>query len=133
MARGKPTLVRFVIRRRDPESHQPMGVFQASHQALESGQLPDYETNALREALDWFNQHLPEPARFSRSMRHNACHKAISWFKCDAVDCLKQIEIIVRVLSEAGMQVDRITTSRPGYVLYEDTQQVVAEPFRGDE
>jgi hypothetical protein len=36
------------------------------------------------------------------------------------------------VLTRNGYLVSQITTDRPGYVVFEDDHQVVAEPFRGE-
>lgn len=39
---------------------------------------------------------------------------------------------IADLLAEHGIHARMIQTDRPGYVVYEDAYQVVAEPFRGD-
>lgn len=36
------------------------------------------------------------------------------------------------ILEEYGVPTRTLTTERPGYVVYEDDFQVVAEPFRGE-
>jgi hypothetical protein len=37
---------------------------------------------------------------------------------------------MVRILERNGVQVQKIKTDKPGYVVYEDEWQMVAEPFR---
>jgi hypothetical protein len=37
---------------------------------------------------------------------------------------------LIVILEENGYRVSQITTKRPGYVVFEDDHQVVAEPFR---
>jgi hypothetical protein len=37
---------------------------------------------------------------------------------------------MVRVLERHGIYVKKIKTDKPGYLVYEDDWQVVAEPFR---
>jgi hypothetical protein len=37
---------------------------------------------------------------------------------------------MVRILERNGIFVKKIRTDRPGYVVYEDELQIVAEPFR---
>ena len=39
---------------------------------------------------------------------------------------------LAAVLEENGYHVSQITTKKPGYVVFEDENQVVAEPFRDD-
>jgi hypothetical protein len=39
---------------------------------------------------------------------------------------------LVAILEKNGCQVSQITTTRPGYVIFEDDHQVIAEPFRGE-
>jgi hypothetical protein len=39
---------------------------------------------------------------------------------------------LIIILEKNGYHVSQITTDRPGYVVFEDDHQVVAEPFRGD-
>lgn len=40
---------------------------------------------------------------------------------------------LIAILEKNSYQVSQITTDRPGYVVFEDDHQVVAEPFRGDQ
>jgi hypothetical protein len=37
---------------------------------------------------------------------------------------------MVRILERNGIYVKKIRTDKPGYVIYEDEWQLVAEPFR---
>ena len=37
---------------------------------------------------------------------------------------------LAAILEENGYAVSQITSKRPGYVVFEDDRQVVAEPFR---
>lgn len=39
---------------------------------------------------------------------------------------------LAAILEAHDIRTEMITTERPGYVVYEDTFQVVAEPFRSD-
>jgi pyruvate-formate lyase-activating enzyme len=57
-------------------------------------------------------------------MRHGVC-----WFKTDAQRHISKIWEIVQVLERNGIPVKKITTVKPGYIIYEDEWQIVAEPF----
>lgn len=37
---------------------------------------------------------------------------------------------MIRILEQHGIYVKKIKTDKPGYVVYEDDWQLVAEPFR---
>lgn len=125
-----PLFMRFVVQQRDEDSLQPMGVFQAASKLRDNIELPQLHRDAIERILKWFNQNLPTPKRLSRSRRSHALPKAISWFKESAADCLEPIRELNYILNVNGHRTERVTTERPGYVIYEDQFQIVAEPFR---
>lgn len=66
------------------------------------------------------------------SRTRNANHKqkrALSWFKDSAHAHLERVRRLVALLESCGVVAEMITTERPGYVVYEDDFQMVAEPF----
>ena len=75
----------------------------------------------------WFNENLERPARFSRKPRRQP--KAVCWFKPSAKEHLKRIWELVAILESNDVLVHLIKTKTPGYVVYEDDFQLVAEPF----
>lgn len=121
--------LRFVIPVMDEKSRRRQGVFQTAYDLRDSGRLPEYQQDELRELLRWFSENLKEPERFSRSRRSGAHAHAISWFKDFAGECIGRIRHICRILGENDVPTEMISTERPGYVVYEDEHQVVAEPF----
>ena len=125
--------LRFVIPVLDEHSQRRQGVFQAAYDLRDSGRLPEYQQTELRKLLRWFGDKLEEPERFSRSRRPGAHPSAISWFKDSAGECIKCIRHICRILEEHDIPVEMIATERPGYIVYEDEHQVVAEPFSDTE
>lgn len=120
--------VRFVVEKRDEDSLEPQGIFQAAAALAESGQLAPYELEQYEAVRVWFREHLNKPSRFSRA-RHSY---AICWFKDTAREHLTQARQWVYLLEEHGVAVRQVVTERPGYVVYEDEFQVAAEPFRGE-
>jgi hypothetical protein len=122
--------VRYVVSRIDGRSNSQQGLIHAAESLRAKGMLADSEDSAVREVFGWLNAHLPHPQRFSRSAKPHACTKALSWFKDTASDCIARMEELASVLIEHGYSVERLTIERPGYVVYEDQFQVVAEPFR---
>jgi hypothetical protein len=127
------TYLRFVLEETDQRTGNAKGLFTAAYSALRSGELYGYEEKEIKEAMEWLERHLPVPDKFSKN--RNASHKnthGISWFKPKATETLKQIRRIVAVLEEHGTKVKVLKTTRPGYVVYEDRFQIVAEPFHGE-
>ena len=75
------------------------------------------------------------PQRFNSSKSKGYYRKktaGISWLKPTAGEHIAQMRALVAILEDNGYRVSQITTDRPGYVVFEDDHQVVAEPFRGE-
>jgi len=122
----KPEYIRFVIARKDQQSNVEQGIFQAASLALEWRDITGSDADELNELLDWFSKNLERPTSFGR----DRLRRAICWFKTDATEHISRIWEMVRILERHGNFVNKITTQRPGYVVYEDEWQLVAEPFR---
>jgi len=120
--------VRFVIEKRDEQSWEPQGIFQAMADLAASGRMVAFEHERYEEVRAWFRVHLKKPTRFARA-KHSA---AVCWFKDTAREHLAQARQFVYLLEEQGVAVRQLITDRPGYVVYEDNFQVAAEPFRGE-
>jgi hypothetical protein len=54
----------------------------------------------------------------------------VSWLKHTAAEHITKMRALTVILEENGYRVSQITTKRPGYVVFEDDHQLVAEPFR---
>lgn len=121
--------IRFATDRLDDETGKPVGVFAVAYQLLENDSLAEYQYEEIRTTLNWFKTNLPIPSRFTRSRRLHREGKGICWFKADAVDCMRHVRYLAQLVAEHDVAVREIVTECPGYVIYEDGQQVVAEPF----
>jgi len=118
--------VRFVIGRKDEDSHVAQGIFQAAHLALEWATITGTDAEEMKEVLTWFSDNLERPTSFGRdSLRRGIC-----WFKTHATEHIARIWEMVQILERNGIYVKKIKTDRPGYLVYEDEWQLVAEPFR---
>jgi hypothetical protein len=122
----KREYVRFVIDRKDEDSHVEQGIFQAAGQALEWQNVTGSDADELKELRAWFNENLEKPSSFGR----NKLRLGICWFKTDAAEHISRIWEMVHILERNGVYVKKIRTDKPGYVIYEDEWQLVAEPFR---
>jgi hypothetical protein len=122
----KREYIRFVVGRKDEDSHVEQGIFQAAGQALEWQNVTGSDADELKELRAWFNDNLEKPTSFGR----DKLRLGICWFKTDATEHISRIWQMVQVLERHGIYVKKIRTGKPGYVIYEDEWQLVAEPFR---
>jgi len=123
--------IRFVTGDVDSDSLREAGVFQAAYRLRDAAGLQDYESAHLTEHLDWFKSNLKIPRRFTAAKPpfYRKKNRAISWFKETATEHIARMREIIRLLESHGIPVRMIKTDRPGYVVYEDDHQIVAEPF----
>ncbi len=122
--------LRFVVRQKDRDSGVRQGLFQTAIALKRNGTLSMSEASRLHDLGRWFDEHLPRPKRFTRTK--NASHKrtrGIAWFKDVAHEHLRRAREMISILETQGVVVEVIETQRPGYVVYEDEFQIVAEPF----
>lgn len=118
--------VRFVVAHKDEDSRFEQGIFQAAAQALEWHEISGSDADELNKLQSWFSENLEEPSSFGRDkLRFGIC-----WFKTGAIEHISRIWEIANILERNGIYVKKIRTDRPGYVIYEDEWQLVAEPFR---
>jgi hypothetical protein len=126
------TLLRFVIPDRHEDSGFRDGFFRTAYRLRRQHVMSSLEHEKLDELLKWFGSHLDVPERFNRSSskgRHLRNARGISWFKHTASEHVSKAQQIVALLRKYGVNVYEIRTIRPGYVVYSDDCQIVAEPF----
>jgi hypothetical protein len=122
--------LRFVVARTNEDSGVREGLFQAAGRLSRAANLTTFEQTQLETIVQWFSKNLNKPTRFTRT--RNASHKrtrGLAWFKDTASEHLRRIREATLVFEEQGIVVECIETDKPGYVVYEDEFQVVAEPF----
>ena len=121
--------VRFVVAKRHPNTGVQTGIFEATKQLPRVGRIADWDEVRLSEIMKWFREHLPFPERVARSRRPNGHHAAVSWFRTSATEYIAMARELAAILEAHDIRTDMLTTDRPGYVVYEDEYQVLAEPF----
>ena len=122
--------LRFVIPERSRESGYRHGFLRGAKLIQRRGVLSEHEDRRLKELFEWFNERLPRPSKFSRT--RNDSHKAsrcLAWFKDSAGDCIGFAREVAEILRQHDVIVETVFTERPGFIVYEDNFQVVAEPF----
>jgi len=118
--------VRFVVGRKDEDSHVEQGIFHAAALALEWQNITGTDADDLNELRAWFSRNLERPTSFGR----DTFRLGICWFKPESVEHISRIWEMARILERNGIYIKKIRTNKPGYVIYEDEWQLVAEPFR---
>lgn len=122
----KREYIRFAIDLKDEDSNVGLGIFQAAALAIERRTVTGADADELDEVRTWFSENLAKPHAFGRDSQH----RGICWFKSGADEQISRIWGMVRILERNGVFVKKIRTDRPGYLVYEDEWQIVAEPFR---
>jgi hypothetical protein len=122
----KREYIRFVVGRKDEDSLVEQGVFQAVERAIEWETITGPDADELHRLCAWFNENLDKPKSFGRGK----LSLGICWFKVAASEHIGRIWQMISILEKHGIYVKKIKTDRPGYLIYEDDWQLVAEPFR---
>src|SRR5205085_6434012 len=128
-------LIRFALMRSHPDTGVEEGIFGAAYVLRDGGSTAASDRQAIEALLGWFETNLAKPERFNRSKskgyyRRNT--QGVSWLKPSSTEYISKMRELSDVLTRNGYLVSQITTDRPGYVVFEDDHQIVAEPFRGD-
>lgn len=124
--------IRFVIPNPISQNGARAGFLRAAYCLRDRVDIEATDALLLKESLDWFDTHLMLPTRFNRSRSKGAYRRntvGLSWFRPDAAAAIAKAREVIRVLKLYGYQVDMIKTNSPGYIIYEDDNQIVAEPF----
>jgi hypothetical protein len=128
----REVFVRFILPETHPDSGLNDGPFRLAYKLGKDPKVREEDRRALAELLDWFEKHLAKPPRFSRSRSKGSYRRrtrGIAWFRDTALECLTRMHDLARILEAHGCRVTQISESRVGYVVYEDENQVIAEPF----
>lgn len=124
--------VRFVTGRQDPDTGRAEGLFSAAGALADSATCLPHVREELETLFAWFNRELPIPDRFSSSTSKGAWRRntrGICWFKEGANEAIARARRIAQIVEEHDVPVTVLKTRRPGRIVYEDTAQLVAEPF----
>ncbi len=123
--------LRFIALEIDNRTELAKGLFTIAYELAKSKTLQEYELAELKEILKWFETNIPIPTKFSR--KKNVSHretKGISWIKATDTETVSKLYALKVIVERHGFLLEVIKTDRPGYIVYEDKHQVVAEPFK---
>lgn len=125
--------LRFVLEQIDERTGKFAGLFTLAYHLRDENKLNHYEEAQVQELIKWFKKHLPIPDRFSKNK--NNSHKntrGLSWFKPGSKEAINKMWELKLIIENHGFNIRVLKTDRPGYVVYEDEYQIVAEPFNGE-
>lgn len=121
--------IRFVIDVLDKKSGRRKGIFSALGIFKKNSEVSQNDYAHYRELANWFNENLDHPDKFNRSSKPHAQPKALSWYKDSASEYISKTREVAELLEKYGIKVTMLKTNRPGYIVYESTTQIVAEPY----
>jgi len=127
------TYIRMVMELQDPDSGKRSGIFHAARLLTDNPETEGYLLEAMKKVLMWFADNLEVPSRFNKSKSkgyYRKVPKGISWFRDDSNTCILKAFELKALIEEAGIPITLIKTDKPGYIVYEDEHQIVAEPFK---
>ncbi len=130
-----PKFYRFEMQTKNLVTGVPDGVFVRAYEVLnnEPGDIPNYHQENMETYIDWFRKNLKKPSKLNSSTSKGAYRrytKGVSYFKDTALDHIMRVRDIAAILEDCGFAVSERSTTKPGYIVYEDKYQIVAEPFR---
>jgi hypothetical protein len=120
--------VRYVTNLRDEESPHRLGVIWSARQLQDRIAGDDFAR--IENLFAWFKANLKVPNRFTGLKRRQKKKKAICCFKDSSYRCIFKVKLIVAILEDNGITTARFVTRKPGYIVYEDSHQVAAIPYR---
>jgi hypothetical protein len=120
--------VRFVTPIIHPQSRVSSGLFRAFDLYEDQDLIPACYLDRADELFEWFNDNLPVPDRLSRVVGRFRIAFGVCWLKPSAVDHICYMWDLAAIYEASGIPVQLLKSSRPGYLLYEDEFQIVAQP-----
>ena len=121
------TYVRFVCFRLIEGQRQRLGLFQALDEARECDSAPAWALRQIGEVYGWFSDNLTVPKDFTQTWGGQG-RPGLSWFKPAATEHIKQMHQLRLAMQECGVQIEIITTRNPGTTIWQDENQLVADP-----
>jgi hypothetical protein len=125
----RPVHVRFVCFQEVKGQRNRLGLFQALDEARKRDHAASWALAEIKAANDGCNNELDAPTTFSRGSWRKPGQLALCWFKSAATEHIQRKHRLKRALEDCGIHVEGLTTPNPGHILFEDDQQVAAEPL----
>ncbi|KWR73373.1 hypothetical protein RN04_03775 [Arthrobacter sp. W1] len=106
-----------------------LGIFALANSLGRGGKLTAAEHAIWRAGNDWYDAAYPNPSRAHPAVYdHEANPGAVAWFKGSAGHLLARVEPYLRLLDAHRVGWEKLESSDPGTIIYEDQVQVIATP-----
>lgn len=126
---SKPLYVRFQGTRRNSRGRYP-GVFGLANGLAREGRLSDEQYHFWRAGNDWYDAHFTNPSDIDPTVYDRDLNPgAVAWFKAHAVHLIDRVDGYLELLAAHHVPCERIESTDPGRIIYEDDEQVVAVPW----
>lgn len=116
---------RFVVTWHKGSKKHQLGIMRSAGRLRDTQQTTYDDEQALRAVVRWFHRNLAAPARLNKVA-------AIFWFKphvAGETELWANLTEMVRLLQKYRYNVEIVSTTRPGKIVYDDDFQVAAIPF----
>ncbi|WP_395372853.1 hypothetical protein OHU45_36570 [Streptomyces tubercidicus] len=124
--------VRFQGTTRSPRGHFP-GVFALANGLAREGKLSDEQYRFWRAGNDWYDANYPNPSHTDPSVYDPDLNPgAVAWFKATARHLIERVDGYLEILAAHEVACERVESTAPGRVVYEDEVQVVVVPWEND-
>jgi RimJ/RimL family protein N-acetyltransferase len=105
------------------------GVFMLVNRLARDGVLTAAQERFRREGNDWFDAAYVTPSDVDPAVYDPVLNPgAVAWFKSSARHLIERIDGYLEILAAHGVACERIESTDPGRVIYEDEHQVVVVP-----
>ncbi|MFF8314490.1 hypothetical protein ACWGLP_11640 [Streptomyces lydicus] len=129
---GETVYVRFQGTTRSPRGHFP-GVFGLANGLARDGRLSEEQYRFWRAGNDWYDTHFTNPSEVDPSVYDDAVNPgAVAWFKSTAVHLIARVDGYLDLLATHAVDCERVESTDPGRIIYEDEDQVVVVPWQRD-
>ncbi|MGW1788082.1 hypothetical protein ACWCO0_27200 [Streptomyces tubercidicus] len=124
--------VRFQGTTRGPRGHFP-GVFALANGLAREGKLSDEQYRFWRAGNDWYDANYPNPSHTDPNVYDPDLNPgAVAWFKATARHLIERVDGYLEILAAHEVACERVESTAPGRVVYEDEVQVVVVPWEND-
>ncbi|MEU5208921.1 hypothetical protein [Streptomyces sp. NPDC020742] len=129
---GDTVYVRFQGTERSPRGHFP-GIFGLANGLARDGKLSEEQHRFWRAGNDWYDTHYTNPSLVDPTVYDPEANPgAVAWFKSTAVHLLVRVDGYLDLLTTHAVDHERVETTDPGRIVYEDEDQVIAVPWHPD-
>ncbi|MFG2720624.1 hypothetical protein ACGFW5_20325 [Streptomyces sp. NPDC048416] len=107
------------------------GVFGLANALARAGKLTEEQYDVWRSGNDWYDANFTNPTDVDPTVYDPGLNPgATAWFKSTAVHLIDRVTGYLELLAAHGVTCERVESSDPGRVIYEDHEQVVVVPWR---